>query len=282
LEVELSNGFVATCSQLDAEFDVTIDPGLCSGYDLYRTEAIDKGCKCGTPIACEGLCPNEADVLLTPNLIVDLPDGNSASCASLDVEVRQFIDAGLCSAAINEALAGGCRCGEPIKCKGICPNKERKLFDKNTNIIVPWTGKEQKCGDVDKQIKDLIDEITCLQRRDESIQAGCQCGDTTDSPSMMPSISAAPTVVASAAPTGVPTGSPPTVAPNVPFQPPVGDGDGNGGAPSTNGGSSSGNGGGAPSGNGGDASQAGSGSFKKQVLLTMMSTMVTVFVALAL
>mmetsp|Transcript_24598 Transcript_24598/g.60338 ORF Transcript_24598/g.60338 Transcript_24598/m.60338 type:complete len:664 (-) Transcript_24598:95-2086(-) len=239
--VELSNGVVAACGQLDAEFDATIDPDRCNEYTPFRGEALSKGCKCGTPIVCNGLCTFNEE-LLTPDMSVDLSDGTSATCSTLDLQARQLIDADLCSAKIDEVLAAGCRCGEPIKCGGICPNKERKLLDKKTEITVPWTGQKQKCGDVEKAMKDeIIDEIICLERRNDAIQAGCQCGETTESPSMMPSISAAPSQTASANPTNLPTATPPptvtppTVAPNTPLQEPTVGGSG-GGEPTISGG----------------------------------------------
>ncbi|CAJ1948007.1 unnamed protein product [Cylindrotheca closterium] len=217
--VSLSNGVEAPCSQLDAEFDATIDPGRCNEYTPFKAEMLNNGCRCGTPIDCDGLCPALNEELLTPDLLVDLPAGTSATCSSLDLLARQLIDEGLCTDSINEALAAGCRCGEPKKCDGICPNKDRKLFDKKFEITVPWTGELEECDKVEKEMKDtIIDEIVCLERREGAIQAGCQCGETTESPSMMPSISAAPSRAASSNPTGVPTGTPPTVAPNTPLQ----------------------------------------------------------------
>ena len=234
---------------------------------------MDFGCRCGTPITCDGLCPNANEVLLTPDMVVDLPDGEVATCETLDLQVRELIDEGLCSDGIAEALAAGCRCGEPIKCPGICPNKDRKLFDKKAKIIVPWTGREQECDKVDKEIKDtIIDEIICLERSVEANKAGCQCGPTSESPSMAPSLSFAPTMTASASPTGVPTvAPPPTFAPNVPL--PLNPtviigGNPTNGEPTSDGGDG-----------GGGASESGSVSFKKQVMLTM-SMMVAIFYAL--
>lgn len=266
VSVELSNGVTATCIQLDAQFDNTIDPDLCNQYTPFRAEALGSdgtNCKCGTPIDCMGICgsDNPLEVLLTPDMQVDLSDGTSTTCASLDLEASQLIDAGLCAAKIDEGLAAGCRCGEPIKCKGICPDKDRKLFDKKFEITVPWTGEVEECDKVEKAMKDeIIDEIVCLERAVEAIEAGCQCGATSESPSMMPSVSMAPTVTASAAPTSMPTPTPPTVAPNTPLQnePTAG----SGGEPTISGGDEP-----------GSPSELNSGADKHMLLLTMMAAM---------
>ena len=114
-----------------------------------------------------------------------------------------------CQPQIDEAIAAGCKCGIPFECTGICLDKNRPLFDKNT--LVQWDGEEEKCKDVDKIIKKkkIDDEEECRELGRQAIQAGCQCGETTPMPSTSPSMTT-PTVSPSLRPTFKPVPLPPS------------------------------------------------------------------------
>lgn len=191
--VTLSDGTTGTCAELDQAFDQTIDPERCSEIPGLVVEAKNAGCNCGTPIECPGICTNPTDVITNSASTVTLPDGRSMTCFQLDLEIKKLIDGDTCVAKLDEALVAGCRCGVPYDCLGICPPNNNKLFDKKVIATLP-DGTSAKCGDIDKDIAaTIIDEILCLEKGREAIQAGCQCGDTTPSPTNFPTISFEPT-----------------------------------------------------------------------------------------
>ena len=212
LEVELSDNTSGTCGGLDSTFENTIDAEYCDVItDTLIDEAVSQGCKCGVPIQCPGLCvdPNDNEViLLNPDAVVNFQN-EEITCSEIASLTRSIIDPDVCQPQIDEAIAAGCKCGIPFECTGICLDKNRPLFDKNT--LVQWDGEEEKCKDVDKIIKKkkIEDEEECLELGRQAIQAGCQCGETTPMPSSSPSM-ATPTVPPSLRPTRQPVPLPPS------------------------------------------------------------------------
>jgi hypothetical protein len=203
LLVSLSDGTAATCADLDTTFAAILDKDRCDETPALIEEAKSAGCKCGVPVPCPGICTDANDQVTTPNAIVTLPDGTSASCTALDVQLKTVIDPETCVARLDEYLAAGCKCGIPFNCPGICLNpNNNKIFDKNVEVNDPSTGVLDKCGDIDKNNKDVIDEEICRDRGFEAIQAGCQCGDTTPSPTTAPTLTSAPTT---SSPSSAPT-----------------------------------------------------------------------------
>ena len=212
LEVELSDNTSGTCGGLDSTFENTIDAEYCDVItDTLIDEAISQGCKCGVPIQCPGLCvdPNDIEViLLNPDAVVNFQN-EEITCSEIASLTRTIIDPDVCQPQIDEAIAAGCKCGIPFECTGICLDKNRPLFDKNT--LVQWDGEEEKCKDVDKIIKKkkIDDEEECRELGRQAIQAGCQCGETTPMPSTSPSMTT-PTVSPSLRPTFKPVPLPPS------------------------------------------------------------------------
>lgn len=195
LLVSLSDGTLGTCAEIDALYSAILDPNECARTPGLIQQAKSAGCKCGVPVACPGICTDANDVITTPSVIVDLPDGSTASCTEINLQLQQLIDPGLCVAGLDEALAAGCRCGPPFNCPGICLNpNNNKVFDKQVEVTLPSTGVTDRCGNIDKNNKNnIIDEEICRDLGMEAIQAGCQCGVTTSSPTMSPTMTPAPT-----------------------------------------------------------------------------------------
>lgn len=202
--VSLSDGTTGTCAELDAEFAATLDKDRCDAAPGLIDEAFALGCKCGAPVPCPGICTDGAESVTTPNDIVTLPDGTVGSCAALDEQLKTVIDPATCVSRIDEYLAAGCKCGIPFDCPGVCLNpNNNKIFNKNIEVTNPTTGSLEKCGDIDKNNKDtIIDEEICRERGFEVVQAGCQCGETTSSPSMAPSLTPVPST---SLPSSIPT-----------------------------------------------------------------------------
>eukprot|EP00980_Cylindrotheca_fusiformis_P023249 scaffold10287_cov117-Cylindrotheca_fusiformis.AAC.1 len=187
LVVALSDGSVATCAQLDSKFAAFLDPDRCDQVPSLIEEAFAAGCKCGKPIECPGLCPNDESIT-TPNEEVTLPDGTVGSCTELDEELKAVIDSEVCVSRLDEILAAGCKCGTPVECAGIClnPNND-KLFEDFREVTNPSTGEKQTCGEIEKDLQDnVIDKEICEERAFAAVKAGCQCGFSTKSPSSSP------------------------------------------------------------------------------------------------
>jgi hypothetical protein len=98
-----------TCGTFDETLRLSADPSQCT---QGAAAAVTEGCECGVPSDdCAGVCLVDGEVLLNPDLTVDVPVIGPSTCQQLDVVLMVFADSEECSSGSMIAQAAGCECG---------------------------------------------------------------------------------------------------------------------------------------------------------------------------
>lgn len=128
---------------------------------------------------CPGICYDDGEELLNRGNTFKIDDV-TATCGYFDSQNMQLDDIGTtCEDDSQRVQDGGCKCGVPVNCTGICAEGEELL---NRDSTFEIDDKTATCGYFDGQNQEQIDGEICEANAQAALDAGCKCGVPIECP----------------------------------------------------------------------------------------------------
>ena len=167
-----------TCATWDQFFMDTVE--TTEACQTSKMQAKDAGCTCGVLVQCQGICQTSGEVVLNP--LFEPENALGRNCAAINNLIVGVPTEAECLEASQRAQDGGCKCGIPVDCPGICGDGDvGNGFEQVTVGNVTRT-----CIEWDVEIGRIVDPETCATSQESVKAAGCLCVGETAAPSVTP------------------------------------------------------------------------------------------------
>ena len=158
--------------------------------------------------SCPGICSHPGEELLNPDKRIQFRDGTDTTNQNIKCGIWDILcqthpkDSSSCIRDSRASLEGGCQCGIPTICSGICPHHGQVLTNPNQMVDILGTPAvfvklgfsqsgelsntqttENTCHAFDTVFRQETGTRQCAEHSTKALQAGCQCGDPSSSSS---------------------------------------------------------------------------------------------------